>query len=273
MNLKNIYKKRPNWSHKGNFGKVLIISGSERYSGSPIFNAMAALRSGADLIMTVGHKRAMDIAASYLPDIITHSLESELSPNNAAEVLSLSEKFNSLVIGCGLSRGAKTYRAIREIIRKTELPAVIDAEAIRAVAERKEILRGKKIVITPHAEEFRILTGEKVKLETEDRKEKVKKWSEKLNTVILLKGNTDVISGGGKAALNKTGSSYMTKGGFGDTLAGICGALLARGIKPFEAACAAAYINGKAGELASKKFSEGVLASDIFEFLPKVVKI
>lgn len=272
MNLRRIYKKRDKWSHKGDFGKVLVVSGSKIYSGSPVFNAVAALRGGADLALIIGHKRAMDIAASYLPDIITYPLEFDLNLYHVAEIIKLAEGFDSIIIGCGLARSEDTHKAIREIIRKINLPMVIDAEAIRAVAEEKDILKGKEIVITPHMEEFRILTGETFKPEIKDRIKKVKDRSIKLGAVILLKGSADVISDGKKAILNKTGTPFMTKGGFGDTLSGICGALLARGVKPLKAAEAAAYINGKAGELASKCYGESVLASDIFEFIPKVIK-
>ena len=271
VNLKKYYPKRDPWSHKGQFGYVLIIAGSERYSGSPIFNGIAALRSGADLITIVGPKRAMDIAASFLPDIITDPLDEELGLKHVPKILDLAKNFHSLIIGCGLNRSKETYQAIKEIIKNIDLPMVIDAEAVRAIAEQKEIVKNKKVIITPHTEEFRILTGEKLKPEIEDRKEKVKRWADKLKTVILLKGHIDVISDGEKVALNKTGSSFMTKGGFGDTLTGICGALLTRKVDPFEAAQAAAYINGRAGELACKKYGEGVLASDIFEFIPLVI--
>ncbi len=271
INLKKIYPKRNKWSHKGQFGYVLVISGSRRYSGSPVFNALAALRSGSDLVTVVGHKRAMDITAAFLPDIITYPLDGELAKEHIPEILSLAEKFNSLVIGCGLDRSKQTYRAIREIIRKVDLPMVIDAEAIRAVSEDRKIIKGKKTVITPHSEEFRVLTGEEVKMETGDRERKAKKWARKLGAVILLKGYVDIVSDGERAFLNKTGSPFMTKGGFGDTLSGVCGSLLARGLEPFEAAQAAAYINGKAGELACRKYGRSVLASDIFEFMPKVI--
>lgn len=271
MNLKKYYPKRDPWSHKGQFGYVLIVAGSKRYSGSPIFNGIAALRSGADLITIVGPKRAMDIAASFLPDIITYPLDDELKLKHVPKILDLAKSFHSLIIGCGLSRNKETYQAIRKIIKNINLPMVIDAEAIRAVAQGKNIIKGKKALLTPHTEEFRILTGERVKPEVEERKEKVKRWANNLKTVILLKGHIDVISDGKKVLLNKTGSSFMTKGGFGDTLTGICGALLARGISPLEAAQVASYINGRAGELASKKYGEGVLASDIFEFIPEVI--
>ena len=177
-----------------------------------------------------------------------------------------------MIIGGGLKRGEKTFAVIREIIKKINLPMVIDAEAIRALAQNHQILKNKIAVITPHKEEFKILTGEAVKDEVTDRKIKVQKWAKKLNSVILLKGHFDVVSDGKITAINQTGSPYMTKGGLGDTLAGICGALLARNADPLQAALAAAFINGKAGELAAQKYGEGVLASDIFEFIPLVIK-
>jgi NAD(P)H-hydrate epimerase len=271
MNFKKYYPKRDSWSHKGQFGYVLIIAGSERYSGSPIFNGVAALRSGADLITIVGPKRAMDIAASFLPDIITYPLDDELKIKHVPKILDLAKNFQSLIIGCGLNRNEETYQAIKEIINNIDLPMVIDAEAIRAVATEKEIVKNKRAVITPHSEEFRILTGERIKPEISDRKEKVKKWANKLEITILLKSHIDIISDGKQVILNRTGSPFMTKGGFGDTLSGICGTLLARGVNPFEAAQVAAHINGCAGELACKKYGEGVLASDIFEFIPAII--
>lgn len=272
MELKKFYPQRNGWSHKGQFGYVLIIAGSDFYTGSPIFNALAALRSGADLVTIVTPKRAANIASSFLPDIISYPLNKDLSQEHIPTILQLSQKFNALIIGGGLNRNEATFRVIREIIQKINLPVVIDAEAIRALAYNHQILKNKKTILTPHKEEFRALTSDTVEDNIANRKITVKKWAEKLQTVILLKGHVDVISDGKKVAVNKTGSPYMTKGGFGDTLAGICGALLARQIDPFQAAVAAAYINGKAGALAAQKYGEGVLASDIFEFIPQVIK-
>lgn len=271
-NLEKIYSKRNSWVHKGDFGYVLIVSGSEIYSGSPVFNAMAALRAGADLVNVVGHRRAMNIAATFSPDIITRPLSGELSLKHVNEILALSKNFDSLIIGGGLKRNEETFKAVREIIRNTNLPMVIDAEAIRAIAKDKKIIKSKNAIITPHSEEFRILTGESVTADMEDREAKTLKWAKKLSTVILLKGHIDIISDGNRVSLNKTGLPYMTKGGFGDTLSGICGALLARRIKLFAAAAAAAYINGRAGELAAKEYGEGLLASDIFNYIPEVIK-
>ncbi len=272
MDLKKIYPERNKWCHKGDFGYVLIVAGGRIYSGSPVFNALAALRAGADLTMIVCRERGADIAASFAPDIIARPLDGDLAPKHVNKIVFLSKRFNSLIIGGGLAREPKTYKAIKEIIKQIDLPMVIDAEAIRAIAEDTDILKNKKVILTPHIEEFRILTKETVKPDIDDRKAKVEKWAKEIGATILLKGNVDVISDGKALALNETGSPYMTKGGFGDTLAGICGALLARGIDAFEAAEAAAFINGKAGEIAAEKYGEGLLASDIFEFIPKVIK-
>jgi NAD(P)H-hydrate epimerase len=106
----------------------------------------------------------------------------------------------------------------------------------------------------------------------EERIDAVKKVAAELKTTILLKGHIDVISNGKEVMLNKTGSPLLTKAGLGNTLAGICAAILARGIDTFTSACAAAYINGKAGELAAEKFGEGLLPTDLIEFIPEVIK-
>ena len=273
MDLKDIYTKRDLWTHKGKNGYVLIVAGSKRYSGSPVFNAISCLRAGADLAVCVGPKRAMDIAASFLPDMICHPLEGDnLRIKHVHFILRLAKNFDSIVLGCGLGKSLETFKAVYEIIEKIDLPMVLDADGIKAISFKKEIVKGKKIVLTPNSYEFEILTKEKIKPEIEDRKKKVKRWAKKLECVILLKGHIDVISDGRKVDINETGSPFMTKGGFGDSLAGILGAILAKGVDSFKAAKAAAFINGKAGQLAGEKYKEGVLASDIFNFIPLVIE-
>lgn len=272
MNLKALYPKRNENAHKGDFGYLLVIAGSKMYSGSPIFNAMAALRSGADLVTIVGHKRAMDIAARFLPDIITWPLEGELSLSDVAQIKEMSKRFDAVVIGGGLSRTKETYEAICEIIETLDLPMVLDAEAIRAIGGKTEIIKNKGVVLTPNVPEFEILTGEMIAEIEEERKEQVLRWAKYFGVVIALKGNADIVSDGERVSLNKNGNTFMTKGGFGDTLAGICGALVARQDDLFLAAESACYLNGKAGDLAAKKFGEGLLASDILDYIPEAIR-
>ncbi len=167
----------------------------------------------------------------------------------------------------------KLKTAILEYLSKTEVPAVIDADAIHAVGKKPEVVSGKNFLITPHTYEFYILTGKEVsKLSEEEKIKVVEAEAKRLQTTILLKGAIDIISDGKEVALSKTGSPFMTKGGTGDTLAGIAGALIARGIPIFEAAQAAAFINGLAGESAARKFGESLMATDLIEAIPEVIK-
>ena len=273
--LKNVYKKRELWSHKGQYGKLVVIAGCKKHTGSACFVGLAAYKSGCDLVYIASPKRSADIAANFSPILITEPLEGDkLTMDHVEKIISLIKEVRgtAVVIGPGLWREKETNDAIIELIKSIDLPMVIDADAIRAVAGKKELLKKKQCVFTPHADEFRQLTGVRVEKNAKQREKVVKSEAKKINNVILLKGNIDVISDGKKSMLNRSGSVYMTKGGCGDTLTGICGAFLARGVDKFTAACAAAYVNGKAGELASKKYGESMLPTDLIEEIHNVIK-
>ena len=164
---------------------------------------------------------------------------------------------SAAVIGGGIERRKETISTIINFLRKTDIPCVIDADAIYAVAENKKVVSNKNAVITPHAYEFYILTGIKTeKMNLKEKEDIVRKTAWKLKTVILLKGNIDIISNGMKTAINMTGSHYMTVGGTGDVLAGIVGS---------------AYINGRAGEICAREKKQGMTASDLVEVIPKII--
>ncbi len=275
MNLKEIYKERKPWVKKGQFGRLLIVAGSRDYTGSPIYNAVSALRSGVDLIFVVAPEKLAASLSGFLPEILTISYPGEyLKPWWFSLVLSTieSRQITALTMGGGLGREPEIYQTVREIVKEADVPMVLDAEAVRALKDDWSLVKDKKVILTPHSYEFQELSGEEIRPDVNDRREKVLKWAKKLNSVILLKGYVDVVSDGKRVHCQEGGSLFMTKGGFGDTLAGICGALLARGIPPYEAAIAGSFINKKAGEMAAEKYGEGMLASDMFEFIPEVVK-
>jgi NAD(P)H-hydrate epimerase len=270
--IQRLYPKRPAWSYKGSFGKLLIVGGSKTYSGSPALAAMAAIKSGVDLTYIAAPKRSADIISTFSPDLITYPLNGDyFSEKHIPKVLELEKNVDAMVIGGGMERTKKIKHAITMVLKKTNLLCVVDADAIYAVAENKNIIN-KNFVLTPHSYEFFVLTGKKPPPNIKERSNLVKKFAKKLNCTILLKGYIDLISDGRQVAINKTGCPEMTKGGTGDTLVGICGALLARGTKPFDAACAAAYINGKAGELAAKKYRESLMAENLLNEIHKVIK-
>ena len=267
--LRHIYKKRRSWIHKGQSGKLLIVGGNNVYVGAPMFAATAAMRSGCDLVYVAAPQRPADIIAR-IPDLITYRLKGDnISKMHLKQLLSISKNMDALVIGNGIGTSGDTMSAVNGFLTKCTIPAVIDADAIRAVARKPSLLNGR--IVTPHTGEFFVLSGKKLNSNLHQRKIAAKKFAQQYNCIIVLKGHVDIITDGRKIALNKTGNVFMTKGGTGDTLAGICGALVARGIDHFEAACAAAYINGAAGDLAACEKKESLLASDIVENIAKVI--
>ena len=278
--IKKIYKPRPLDSRKYDFGLMLVIGGSEFYTGAPALAALAAFRAGLDMVRIIAPKRAADIIASFSPILASYGLKGDyIEKEHVALLVSrtiaakeVARGNASVVIGSGLGRDEQTQEVIKEYLSAIDVPCVIDADAIYAVAEQPAIVAGKPFVITPHSNEFMLLTGKEIRELPQDEKIKlVQEEAARLQTTILFKAHIDIISDGKEVILNKTGTPYMTIGGTGDTLAGIVGALLARGISPLEAAAAGAYINGKAGEFASKKFKDSLIATDLIEEIRNVI--
>ncbi|MBI4018269.1 MAG: NAD(P)H-hydrate dehydratase, partial [Candidatus Aenigmarchaeota archaeon] len=206
------------------------------------------------------------------PEMITVPLEGDfLAKRHLKEIFALIDSHDAAVIGGGLGRNTETMHAVREIIeyaRKKRTPCVIDADALHALPEKL----AQHFVVTPHAMEFFTMTGTKLEDDAKQRAVEAKKAAATLHCVVLVKGHIDVISDGSRVALDREGTSYMTKGGAGDVLAGICGSLLSRGASSYDAACAAAFITGSAGAAAAKKYGESMLASDVCSEIGNVIK-
>jgi NAD(P)H-hydrate epimerase len=276
--VKKTYPKRDIAAHKGYYGKLLVVAGSEIFTGAPSIVGLAALRSGCDTVYFAGPKRSMDVTARNFPTFVNLPLEGKyLDKTHIKTIFEFAKEMRvtALAIGPGLWRREETKRAIIDLIEGFDTPIVADADAIRAMSINNKILAGKESVVTPHSNEFLDLTGVNLTDKVSERALEVKMWAEKIGTSILLKGPTDIISDGEKVALNKTGNANMTKGGFGDMLTGICAAILARRkdrVKPYEAACAAAYISGRAGDIASKLKGIGTTPMDAIEHIPDAVR-
>lgn len=270
--VNKLYPKRPPWSHKGDFGRLLVIGGSKTYSGAPALAGIAAIKTGTDLVTLFSPKRAADIAATFSPDLITYPARGDfLNSWHLKEAFQFASRSTAIVIGSGLDVRNETKIFVTEFLKKTQLPTVIDADAIKTVSQ-KEFLLKNTTLLTPHSHDFFLLTDKQPTDNLNERKTLVRKFSKKLGCTILLKGHVDIISDGKQLALNNTGNPFMTKGGSGDVLAGIAGSLLARGASPFNAACAAAWISGSAGDLAAKKYGESLLSEDILMNIQKVLK-
>ncbi len=279
--LKKIYPQRTPEVHKYDFGLLLVIGGGQFYSGSPALAAMAAFRSGVDMVQILAPRRAADIIASFSPNLAAYPLKGTwLDQEDLPTLISMSKGAKqvagdktAVVIGGGLGRSEETKETVKEYLRQSKIQAVIDADGIHAIAKNPEILKGRNSLLTPHTFEFLALTGKDVKdLPFEEKVKVVKEEAGRMGCTILLKGKKDIISDGKEVAVNETGSPYLSVGGTGDTLAGICGSLLAQGVAPFLAAQAGAFINGRAGEIAAKKFGPSLVATDLIEAIPEAIQ-
>lgn len=279
--VRELYPSRNEEAKKYDFGLMIAIGGSEFYSGPPALAALAGFRAGLDMARIIAPRRAADIIAGFSPILAAYPLEGDhLNKSHVATLRFLAETAResahgnaAVVIGGGLGRTQETLDAVAEFLKDLQVPAVIDADAFYAIQKRLEILAGKPFILTPNTYEFFLLTGKNVReLSHEERAELVKEEAAKLGVTILLKLRTDIISDGKEIAVNETGSPYLTVGGTGDTLAGIAGTLLARGNAPFFAAQGAAYLNGRAGEIAAARFGESLVATDLIDALWQAIE-
>jgi ADP-dependent NAD(P)H-hydrate dehydratase / NAD(P)H-hydrate epimerase len=270
-----LHQQREPESHKGMFGSLLVIGGSETYSGAPTLTSMAAYRMGVDLVYTAVPETAALAATSVSPSMIVVKLQGErLTKDNLEQIYGFFDKVSAIAIGPGLGRARETVDAVRLILEKANisgLPMVIDADGLKAYADDPLELK-TPTVFTPHSREFLILTGREVKGNHLEKGSIVQAGAEKLDSVILLKGNVDVISNGKKTRYNWTGNPGMTVGGTGDVLTGIVGAYLSQNADAFYAAGAAAFINGLAGDLAVRDKGYHILPEDLIANIPKVVE-
>lgn len=269
-----VVKPRPPESRKGDFGRLLVVGGSETFSGAPTLTALAALRTGVDLVYIATPYETAYAISSISPDLITLKLEGTyLNTRNLPMIRNYIERSTAVAIGPGLGLHKETQEAVIEIIEMAEerkIPILLDADGLKAFASFKRALK-TPAVFTPHAGEYAILTGEKLPENLEERAERVRATAEQLKAVILLKSHIDIISDGVKVKFNFTGNPGMTVGGTGDVLSGVVAALLAQGANPFEAAVAGAFINGAAGDFVKAEKGYHMVASDLIEWIPRVI--
>ncbi len=280
--LKKVFKSRPLNSRKYDFGLLIVIGGSDFYSGSPALSSMAAFKSGVDMVRIIAPKRAADIIASFNPILSSYPLEGKrINMEHLSVLLSMTESAKqvsrgniAVVLGGGIGQSEETQKTIIDFVSQVDVPIIIDADAIYAVKEKKEILISKDCLITPHYYEFFSLTGKEIyDLPLEEKIKIVKEESLNLKSTIVLKGEVDIISDGKDVIVSKIGSPYLTVGGCGDTLAGIAGALVSKKNSLFDSAAAAAYINSSAGVLAAKELKDSMTAVDLINKIPEIINL
>lgn len=266
-------KPRDPTAHKGDFGRLLVIGGSEVYFGAPSLVSLAAMRTGVDLVYLAAPAKAAYAISTMSPDLITIKLDgSNLNPNNLETLKPFLQKVDAVALGPGLGLDHQTEEFVKLCIKEVEKagkPLLLDADGLKAFAKFKRPLK-VPLVLTPHAGEFTILTGETLPENQEERALEVQKTAKKLNAVILVKGKVDVICDSDSVKLNFTGNAGMTVGGTGDVLSGIVAGLMAQQVDPFEAAVAGAFVNGAAGDFVADEIGFHMVATDLIDWIPQV---
>jgi len=269
-----VVSERPPESHKGDFGRLLILGGSETYTGAPSYVALAALRTGVDLAYVAAPEKTAKVVSSFSPNLIAIKLKGDhISSENLKEVEVWLERATGVVVGPGLGVHLDTVSAVMElldILERHKLPVLLDADALKAYGQHRRKIE-TSAVLTPHSGEFKAISGKEPSLEMEDRIEDVRNLAREVNCIVLLKSHVDIVSDGVKWKLNRTGNPAMTVGGTGDVLSGIVGALLSQGHDPFSASCAGAFINGAAGDFVRSEKGYHMIATDLIEKIPMVM--
>lgn len=266
-------------SHKGSFGHVLLVAGSVGKTGAAVLAARGALRAGAGLVTVASVDEVCRVVSVSQPEVMTVSLgegvECGSVSDASARILEMAGDFDALVIGPGLGRSEQTQEFVLDVVGRCGLPVVIDADGLfglRAQALSRVARRDKPTILTPHPGEMaRLLSSDSASIQG-DRVQALRKAVSGTKSTVVLKGHHTLIGNeGGDVWLNPTGSPSLATAGTGDVLAGVIGAILARGVYPDRAAGAGVFVHGLAGERAGKRQPWGAIAGDIADALPRVI--
>jgi ADP-dependent NAD(P)H-hydrate dehydratase len=269
-------------SHKGDYGRVLVVAGSRGMAGAAALAGMATLRSGAGLVTVATPFSVQATVASFSPCYMTVPLvEDDDGQADFANVVDLSaarDAYDVWAIGLGLGRAAGVAELVAQLYREIPKPMVVDADGLyglaTALARNPRALdkpAGPRI-LTPHAGEFARLAGEAVGPSTDERAASVAALCRRDSsgrTIVLLKGLHTIIGDSQRYAVNGTGNPGMATGGTGDCLTGVIAGLLGQRLEPWDAARLAAHVHGLAGDLAAAELGQvSLVASDLLDYLP-----
>lgn len=268
--------KRVNNSQKGDYGKILVIAGSEGMTGAAYLSATAALKSGGGLVTLACPESLNAVLENKTTEVMTLPLadiSGEISTLAAETVAERIKSADTVLIGPGIGRGAGAKKITETVLENSSVPVIVDADALFAVSQNKKMLNNCTcdLIFTPHAMEMSRLTGLDISYIESNRIQVSREFAKEFGAVLLLKGHHTVVTAPSLVQYtNSTGNPGMASGGSGDVLAGIIAALVARGTEPAAAAACAAYIHGYAGDIAKERFGEeSMSATDILDCLPE----
>lgn len=265
--IRHLFAKRPRDSNKGMYGHVLVVGGSFGKSGAPAMAGLASYRSGAGLVTVAVPKDALPAVAAFRPELMTEPL------GEPGEVLDLLQKMTVLALGPGLGTGDAQVRFVKTLYVEAELPAVVDADALNALAGALPRTT-KTRILTPHPGEMGRLVGKSTKEVQADRLGVAERLASDSGATVVLKGDRTVIAfPDGETWVNPTGSPAMATGGTGDILTGMIAGVVAQHPENWKlAVVAAVWLHGRCGELAGQHWGEeATLATDLLDFMPEAM--
>lgn len=269
-NVRKILRVRSRFDHKGKFGHALLISGGYGKMGAAILAARAALRGGLGLLTVHVPSVGYQIIQTSVPEAMV-SIDRHQEIFSSGPAL---DPYNTIGIGPGLGQAKETIKALGDILERSKVPVVIDADALNILGSNRELLKliPAGSILTPHPKEFERLAG--TWKNDFERMEKQKQLARDLKSVVVLKGAfTSIATSKGDVFFNSSGNPGMAKGGSGDVLTGILTSLLAQGYTGLHAAQLGVFLHGFAGDLAAyEKGMNSMVPSDLIEFLPEAFK-
>ncbi|MCI0583480.1 MAG: NAD(P)H-hydrate dehydratase [Chloroflexi bacterium] len=275
MALSKLPRRAPD-THKGDYGRILIVAGSTGMCGAAALASDGAYRSGAGLVYLACPATLVPILSVKQTCAVVRPLpdtgEGFLSADASLAITGLAAGCSAVAIGPGLGLHPKTQEAVRQAVTAATLPLVIDADGLNAFAQTPELLAKGRVprVLTPHRGELARLTPGAVR---KDRESWAGEAASRFHSVVVLKGHQTIVADGSRSFVNKTGNPGMATGGSGDVLTGMIAALIGQGMSPYEAACLAVHLHGLAGDLAAKRCGQmSMMATDILDALPEAFK-
>ena len=270
----NILPDRDVNANKGDFGRILLLCGSRGFTGAAALAAMGALRTGAGLVYLGVPESIYAIEAIKLDEPVVFPLADEggmLSDRSIGDIKGRLGTMDAVLVGPGIGRSPGTRAVVTAVLESYQGPVVLDADGINVLSGHRDVLRGRKYptILTPHDKEFRRIGGDL----SVDRIQAAESFACEMGVVLLLKGHETIITNGQQTYVNGTGNPGMAVGGCGDVLSGMIVSLLGQGIEPLEAAAAAAWLHGKAGDVCAQELGQyGMLPTDMLRALPRLLK-
>ncbi len=268
--LHDLLPERPAHSHKGTFGRLLLVCGSGSYIGAAAIASRAALRTGCGITELAAPGTVIQAIAGTTPECVYTCLpcdpEGFITADALPVLLEHAKSCDACVIGCGLGQTDGTAAVVEGLVKSLTIPLIIDADGINQLAKNIDVLRDKncEVLLTPHVGEMARLCGVKPENVLADRITLARRLSEEYGVTVHLKDSTTVTVSGESCYISDRGCSALAKGGSGDMLAGVIGSMAAQGVEPTHACLLGTYIVGRTAEMLCEGSSPAaVTASDI----------